>query len=88
MASEESFTSIEFESQPLLITEKNDYKESVSSQSSLFDLSQKSNPMTAIKKHLLDSNTSLPDKMEIQEESSYTSSTAQNASSKRHRKNE
>ena len=60
-----SLHSIESESQALLFTVLNDYKVTVLSQSSLSDLSQKSDPTTENKNSLHGSHAYLNDEMKI-----------------------
>ena len=62
--------SSEFEHQALMITLPNDYKEPVSPQSLLFDLSQNTTLFTEVKNSLQGSNAPLNDEMEVQEASS------------------
>ena len=73
--SEAPLPSTEFEQQDLGVTVPNVLKETVSSQSSLSDLSQNTIPLTEVKNSLHGSNIPLHDEMEIQEASGSAPST-------------
>ena len=61
------------ESQPLVITVTRGYKETVSSQSSLSDFSQNTNPITEVKSYLHVSKKSLIDEKRIPRSIAYCS---------------
>ena len=75
-----SLLSTVFESQALVITILNDFKETVSPQTSLLDLWQKTVPFAQVKNFLLGFNTSVIAEMETQETSGSAASTVKSDS--------
>ena len=67
----------EFEAQPLAITVPNDFKDSVSLEKSLSDLTQNTTPSVAVENYLKGANALLKDEMETQEASDKPSSSVE-----------